>query len=83
VSFILTAHPEQVHVGSVKQLAMATDVDEHQQPIVTVTVAVDRSQLSPLRPRATVLGKIHCGRKPIGYVWFHELWRAVQSKLLF
>jgi multidrug efflux pump subunit AcrA (membrane-fusion protein) len=83
VSFILTAHPEQVHVGNVQQLAMATDVDEHQQPIVTVTVAVDRSQLSPLRPRATVLGKIHCGRKPIGYVWFHELWRAVQSMLLF
>ena len=34
-------------------------------------------------PRRGVLAKIDCGRRPLGYVWFHDLLDAVQSWLLF
>jgi multidrug efflux pump subunit AcrA (membrane-fusion protein) len=36
-----------------------------------------------LKVGADVKAKIHCGRKPIGYVWFHELWEFIQSRILF
>jgi multidrug efflux pump subunit AcrA (membrane-fusion protein) len=36
-----------------------------------------------LKVGADVKAKIHCGREPIGYVWFHELWEFIQSRILF
>ncbi|BBO35943.1 efflux RND transporter periplasmic adaptor subunit [Lacipirellula parvula] len=36
-----------------------------------------------LKVGADVKAKIRCGRKPIGYVWFHELWEFIQSRILF
>ncbi len=36
-----------------------------------------------LKVGADVKAKIHCGRRPIGYVWFHELWEFIQSRILF
>ena len=36
-----------------------------------------------LKVGADVKAKIRCGHKPIGYVWFHELWEFIQSRILF
>jgi multidrug efflux pump subunit AcrA (membrane-fusion protein) len=36
-----------------------------------------------LKVGADVKAKIHCGRAPIGYVWFHDLWEFIQSRILF
>lgn len=36
-----------------------------------------------LKVGGDVKAKIHCGRAPIGYVWFHELWEFIQSRILF
>lgn len=36
-----------------------------------------------LKVGADVKAKIRCGTKPIGYVWFHELWEFIQSRILF
>ncbi len=36
-----------------------------------------------LKVGADLKAKIHCGREPIGYVWFHELWEFIQSRILF
>lgn len=36
-----------------------------------------------LKVGADVKAKIHCGREPVGYVWFHELWEFIQSRILF
>jgi multidrug efflux pump subunit AcrA (membrane-fusion protein) len=36
-----------------------------------------------LKVGAGVKAKIHCGRRAIGYVWFHELWEFIQSRILF
>jgi multidrug efflux pump subunit AcrA (membrane-fusion protein) len=36
-----------------------------------------------LKYGADVKAKIHCGREPVGYVLFHELWEFIQSRILF
>jgi hypothetical protein len=32
---------------------------------------------------ATATAKVHCGRRAIGYVWFHDLIDFVRAKILF
>lgn len=83
VSFILSTDPDVTYRGEVEKVALSTDLDENQKPAVLVTVRVDRDKIAQLRPGATVIPKIHCGRKSIGYVWFHDLWDAVKTRLLF
>ena len=36
-----------------------------------------------LKVGADVKVKVHCGRAAVGYVWFHELWEFIQSRILF
>jgi multidrug efflux pump subunit AcrA (membrane-fusion protein) len=59
------------------------------------TVAAAPRQLTPeeqqqiaelklnLKVGADVKAKIHCGRAPVGYVLFHDLWEFIQSRILF
>jgi hypothetical protein len=62
---------------------MAAETDEQNQATVLVTVRVDPSRLPVLRPGATVVAKIDCGRRALGFVWFHDLIEFVQTRLLF
>jgi hypothetical protein len=44
-----------------------------------VKVALDKLELSEaarreLRPGVSARAQIACGRAPIGYVWFHDVW---------
>jgi multidrug efflux pump subunit AcrA (membrane-fusion protein) len=80
VSFALTAEPGIVYQGRIADVALATELDETTGPTVLVTVDFDRGDVQGLRPGATVIGKIHCGRRAVGYVWLHDLFEAVQSR---
>ena len=83
VSFILASHAGEDYRGTIDEVSMATELDEHQQPTVLIRVAVDRDQLPDLRPGASVVANIHCGRRPIGYVWLRELFDVIKTRLLF
>lgn len=83
VSFVLQTDPSRTFRGTVQDVAMTTEIDEKEGPTVLVTVKIDRAQIPRLRPGATVIPKIYCGREPIGYVWFHELYEAFQKRILF
>jgi hypothetical protein len=79
VSFAPASDPAVSYQGRVSEVAMSTEVDQASGPTVLVTVAFDRGQVTGLRPGATVLAKIHCGRRALGYVWLHDLFEFVQS----
>ena len=83
VSFVLKTDPAVVYQGTVEKISSSTQIDEKDGPVVLVTVKIDRNRIPRLRPGATVIPKIYCGRRPIGYVWFHELIEAVQKYILF
>ncbi len=84
-TFVLATEPGVNHGGRVARVALATETDKSTGSTVQVTVDFDRSSIPPeqLRPGATVVAKIHCGRRSLGYVWLHELWETIQSKVLF
>lgn len=85
VAFILATGPGVSYEGRVGRVALSTETDKATGSTVLVTVAFDRVAIPPeqLRPGATVTAKIHCGRRSLGYVWLHELWETIQSRVLF
>jgi hypothetical protein len=83
VSFVVASHSGETYTGVIECIATATDMDHETRPSVLITVGFDQEQLSELRPGTTVFAKLHCGRRPIGYVWFRELFEVVRTRLLF
>ncbi|HEX4147985.1 MAG TPA: efflux RND transporter periplasmic adaptor subunit, partial [Pirellulales bacterium] len=83
VAFVLATDPRTSYQGLLQRVAMRTRLDPNQQPVVTAVMSVDREQIAQLRPGATVLARIDCGRRALGYVWFHGLLEAVRSRLWF
>jgi hypothetical protein len=85
--FILATDPNKRHAGKIKRVTYSAEVrgDEGNTVLIEVTISDDvKGQLpQPLRPGATVKAKIDCGRRPLGYVLFHDLFEFIQSKVLF
>jgi hypothetical protein len=79
VSFALTSDPGTVFQGRLVDAALSTELDDNGEVTVRTIVAFDRAEVSALRPGATVLARIDCGRRALGFVWFHEFFEFVQS----
>jgi multidrug efflux pump subunit AcrA (membrane-fusion protein) len=83
VSFMLATEPGTAYQGKIEKVAMSTDVRPPEKANVLVTVAIDRDQIPRLRPGATAVSRIQCGRRSIGFVWLHSFWEMIQKKVLF
>lgn len=83
VEFLLATDPETTYAGKVTKISMHTEPGQDEAAYVLVTVSINRDDIPDLRPGATVIPKIFCGEKPVGYVWFHGLIDAVKTYVLF
>jgi multidrug efflux pump subunit AcrA (membrane-fusion protein) len=83
VSFLLAADPGVRRRGKVERVGARTEVDESGDAFVLTTVRIDRDRSSQLVPGTTVRAKIDCGRRSLGYVWFHDVWEGIQTWVLF
>jgi multidrug efflux pump subunit AcrA (membrane-fusion protein) len=83
VSFVLATDPSRRFRGEVRELGTRAEVDESGEAFVLATVDIDRDRVPNLVPGATVVSKIQCGRRPIGYVWLHDVIDAVRLWILF
>ncbi len=83
VSFILATHPDEQQQGIVRKVSSTVSFVNDRLPVVLVTVDFDRESVALLRPGASVVAKIDCGRRSLGFVWFHRLMEAIQARVLF
>jgi multidrug efflux pump subunit AcrA (membrane-fusion protein) len=83
VSFMLATNPGVTVGGKIKKVAKSTIIDETYGLCLPVTADITESDIDQLRPGAKVRAKIHCGRRCIGYVWLHEVFEFIQSRVLF
>lgn len=82
--FILATAPEVRYLGTLEQVAPATDVHGVEGPTVSAVVCPeDQGVMRTLRPGASVVAKIDCGRKSLLSVMLRGLFRAVRTHLLF
>lgn len=83
VSFLLLTNPDQTYQGSIEKIAATAETDEEGIPTVQVTVKLDHESVKGLRPGASVLPQIDCGKRSLGYVWLRRLIETVQREILF
>jgi hypothetical protein len=51
---------------------------------VLIKVRIDKQDLPEgIIPGTQISAKVYCGRRSIGYVWFHDLVAFIQSRVLF
>lgn len=83
VDFQLPSEPGRTHHGTVRDTSLAAESDDRSSGHIRVIVPFDSAQVEQLRPGATAIPRIRCGRMPVGYVWLHDLIDAIQTRLLF
>jgi multidrug efflux pump subunit AcrA (membrane-fusion protein) len=81
VTFRLGTDPGVEYRGQVVRIAATTAVDANRQATVRVTASTPREPIPGLRPGATAIAKVACGRRSLGYVWLHEIWETLQTRL--
>lgn len=84
VTFVLSTDPSKSFSGTIINVARATEVDQEKGQTVLIKVKIDGDvNKSLLRARAQVIGKVHCGQRSLGYVWFHQIGEFMQKNVWF
>jgi biotin carboxyl carrier protein len=84
VSYILATEPGTTRYGKVREVEGTAQVRDEEGSSVLIKVDVRKEDLPPgLRPGTQVTGKVHCGYRAIGYVWFHDVFAFFNSRVLF
>ncbi len=82
VTFELATDRGVVHEGVIRHIANRAEPTQDERHTVRATVDIDAEMIAELRPGATILAKIHCGQKRLGYIWLHGLIDALREWLL-
>jgi multidrug resistance efflux pump len=85
VTFTLASHPGKTFNGTIVEIDRKLEVhsDEGNAALVRVAFKKDDVPDDLLRTGTRVTAKVHCGKRKVGYVLFHELIETVRSNVLF
>jgi multidrug efflux pump subunit AcrA (membrane-fusion protein) len=82
-TYRLATDPAATYESSVDRVAQSIERTAAGEPALRVLAGVRPGELSNSRPGATVLARIHCGRRSLAYVWLHDVYYAITTRLLF
>ncbi|MDR1494102.1 MAG: HlyD family efflux transporter periplasmic adaptor subunit [Planctomycetaceae bacterium] len=85
VSFVLASAPEKQYEGEVISIHERAEIRGESGNTVLIKVKLQHPEELPdkLRPGVSVTAKIHCGKKPVGYVMFHDAIAYLQKTIIF
>ena len=91
VEFVLATHTGEPIQGVVEKIDTSAEVHGEEGNTVRMRVSFPQEALkdlvkdpsTELKVGADVKAKVLCGKEPIGYVWFSDLFEFVQSRILF
>jgi multidrug efflux pump subunit AcrA (membrane-fusion protein) len=83
VSFALATNPAQVLHGRLDRVGGRTEITETEGAVVLAAASIDSEEIPERVPGASVVARIHCGQRALGYVWLHDLIDAVRTWVLF
>jgi multidrug efflux pump subunit AcrA (membrane-fusion protein) len=85
VNYIMAADPGHTLHGKLEEVHESAEVQGEEGNTVKVLVTINKEDLNPelLTKGAGVSAKVDCGRRNLGYVWFHDVLEFIQSKILF
>jgi multidrug efflux pump subunit AcrA (membrane-fusion protein) len=82
-SYMLENDPSHKHKGTIGDVHLAAEVRGEDGNTVLVHVAIDKHDLTELNQGAGVRARIYCGKRAVGFVWFHDLIEFLHSRVLF
>ena len=87
VTFFLATNPAEHFEGKVEEVERSAEVRGEEGNTVLVRVSFDqgmlRSAIADPKIGASATAKVECGKRAIGYVWFHDLVDFIRAKILF
>lgn len=90
VVYHLANDPGETHDGKIKDVHLIAEARGEEGNTVMIYVDIDKADLvgpndnqERLTQGAGVSARVDCGKRPIGFVWFHDLFEFVQSRILF
>ncbi|MGD9649038.1 MAG: hemolysin D, partial [Pirellulales bacterium] len=83
VTYILATDPDRKQLGVLTDVHASAEVDPEDGNTVKLLVKIDKEQLGDLRPGTEVTARVNCGRRPLGYVLFHEPLAWLYKHVLF
>jgi hypothetical protein len=85
VDYVLATDPGTRHHGTVREIHEQAEArgEEGNTVLVRITIDPSRHEKEELGAGASVTAMINCGKRPLGYVWFHDLLAFVESQILF
>jgi multidrug resistance efflux pump len=81
IEFRLLTQPEKSYEATLTSLATRAETSETTGSVVEVRAALNTENLPQRAIGAEVRGRIHCGKKPLGYVLFGDVIEFVQRYL--
>lgn len=83
VAYILASEPTVQRTGQVRETAILADGDNEHGHGLRLRVDLEAAELEHPRAGTSVRCRVACGRRAIGYVWFHEALEWLHSRVLF
>lgn len=81
VSFLLATDLKTVYEGRVENIALAAQPRNGDTPTVRITVHMLNVSEDARKAGASVVARIQCGRRALGYVWLHDAIDVVRKYL--
>jgi len=85
VDYILATDPGTRHRGTVREIHEQAEVrgEDGNTVLVRVTIDPKKHEKEELGAGASVTARIACGKRSLGYVWFHDVLSFIQTQVLF
>jgi len=85
VDYIVATDPGTRHRGIVRDIHEQAEVrgEKGNTVLVRVEIETEKHEEEELGAGATVTARIACGKRPLGYVWFHDVLAFIQTQILF
>ncbi len=83
VRFLFRMSPKTTYSARLDTVNLATDLDQDGELSTFAKVTLDPKEIPDLRPGSSVIAKLDCGRRSLGYVWLRELLEFLQTRVLF
>lgn len=72
------------HMAKIRDVHLAADVrDAEEGNTVLIKADLADQDVAGLNAGGEVRAKIHCGAKPLGYVWLHDIYEFLQLHVFF
>ena len=83
VTYILLNDPQRRLEGKLLDIQRAAELLQEEGVCYRLRIAVNKEDLREPRPGAEAISRVHCGKRALGFVLFHDAWEWAQKNLFF